>query len=109
MKLRLGFVSNSSSSCFICSTDKTEEEVLHLLNKMIELYNEASGESYTFDDVFLQPKMGSKKLDDELEDYADEADTTGKLIIESRSDNTIPSELFDLIEMAFNATRIHLG
>ena len=33
----------------------------------------------------------------------------GSIIIESTSDNTIPYELFDIIENSFNASRHHLG
>jgi hypothetical protein len=33
----------------------------------------------------------------------------GSIVIESAMDNTIPSELFDIIEHGFNAKRTHLG
>lgn len=43
--------------------------------------------------------------------YKDMHDSSniGKIFIESAEDNSIPFEIFDWIESAFNATRYHLG
>lgn len=109
MKLRLGFVSNSSSSSFICRTDKTEEEIILFLTKLLDLYNEATGTTLKYEDCFQQPRMGSKNDEKYLKDWEENIEAVGQVIIESAGDNSIPYELFDLINLAFNAERIHLG
>ncbi|MFA7101418.1 MAG: hypothetical protein WC196_06820 [Bacilli bacterium] len=114
MKLRIGFVSNSSSEAFICETKKTLDEIEAELREMLELYNKLTGSNHNFDDVFQYPVLADDSNTDYLNEYRSyykqpKQDLTGKVIIYSASDNTIPWALFELIEEAYNATRIHMG
>jgi len=109
MKLRLGFVSNSSSSCFICNTDKTEEEIVDYLKKLLDIYNEGVGTSYTFEECFKPIRVGGECDEKELNNWDEQVNALGKVLIESEDDNSIPYQLFEIIEEAFDATRIHMG
>lgn len=143
MKLRLGFVSNSSSSCFICNYYGdtkilglvTVKMVKEKLETLLGGYNKLYESHLEFDQVFAKPKIASKadvklirqyfKYDEErikerqrnqdilglmlgshLPDYKP---VDGRILIYSAGDNSIPSELFELIENYFDAVRIHLG
>jgi hypothetical protein len=104
MKLRKGFVSNSSSSSFICETEMSIEEVTEKLEKLAEIID--ANPSY----MWLPPFIAHADYLEDWRPYDPEViDVGGKLVIESVSDNTIPYCLFDLIEYLFNARRVHLG
>jgi hypothetical protein len=127
MKLRVGFVSNSSSEAFICETKKTLDEVEAELRALLDLYGRMYNTPYDFDSVFGTIKMADESDVEYLREYlgyytkspplfsglADRGDYNpkldGKVIIYSASDNTIPYELFDIMCGAYKATRIHLG
>jgi hypothetical protein len=119
MKIRNGFVSNSSSSCFVCQTgyccdnkNYTIEETEGILQKILDFYNEIFGEDENFSEVFGEIKIADEKDMDSLEYYTRgwDGDTIkGKILIYSCEDNSIPYEVFDIIENKFNAQRIHLG
>lgn len=115
MKIRTGFVSNSSSSSFVCDIKMPFKEVKEKLNLMLELHNKLFGTTLTFEQTFKEPKIGTKKDDefykdwDYLERIYPDNTSVGKLIINSRGDNTVPYELFELIESAFKGQRLHLG
>ena len=115
MKIRKGFVSNSSSSSFICDTKASLDKVREKLDLILECHNSLSGEHLTFEGTFCEPYYGSQNYDKELNDcgymrQVYECDTTvGKVIIDSAGDNTIPYQWFEIIEFAFNGRRIHLG
>ncbi len=119
MKIRTGFVSNSSSSSFICKTKMPPYKVEMILRRMVDVYHDRNKdqliyENETYETMFEKPFYGSKAYDEALDDYISfykrtDMTTKGKLIIESVGDNSIPSELFEPIERAFNGTRIHLG
>ena len=113
MKIRTGFVSNSSSSCFICNTNMTLMEVKGALVEMLEHDDEHDddGEGYLlyFDEVFQEPHIGNQG---DVANYAGWGYTDriiGNVLINSACDNTIPYSLYELIEEKFNAYRIHLG
>ena len=124
MKIRNGFVSNSSSSCFVCNPmggiedyardykNYTVEEAKEILQEMLNFYNNMFEEELQFDDVFGEIKIADEKDVEFLSDW--DASWTrervyGKLLICSACDNTIPYELFELIGTKFHAWREHLG
>jgi hypothetical protein len=120
MKIRNGFVSNSSSSCFICNDDGTGkdytvEEAMGILQEMVDFHNKTLKDDEcdeSFDEIFGDIYIGEKGFKGCLlgwEDYYNIDDTYGKLIISSCSDNTIPWYMQELIEEKFNARRLHLG
>jgi len=110
MKLRNGFVSNSSSSCFVCNTDMTVEQVKDKLADLLEVHNEYTSDCLQFDNVFLDPFIADKNFceEDWRSDYG-LGNAEGKILIVSTSDNSIPYEMFDYIESKFDARRIHCG
>ena len=124
MKIRNGFVSNSSSSSFICRKKMTLSQAEDKLRMIIDLFES----EYEFEKVFAQPYKGSKKYNEELklwdylgkEDRNDKFDilnpnrtqvktTIGRIIIDSADDNSIPYEMFETIEAVFDAIRLHMG
>jgi len=128
MKIRTGFVSNSSSSSFICRKKMTIEEATEKTKILLDAYNKLFDKNLKYEEVFFPPYKGSKKYDEELkrwhyigptdknnkwsilEENRTQVETTvGRIIIDSESDNSIPYELFELIEEAFDAIRLHLG
>lgn len=111
MKFRNGFVSNSSSSSFICNVDLTIDEATVKLHKLHEMYCELNDIDVPFYDIFDDPiYMNDEKKLEYYRFYSDgQAIGQGNIIINSAGDNTIPWELFDLIESTFNAKRVHMG
>ena len=113
MKVRTGFVSNSSSSSFVCQTDMSMLLIERTMHKLIDLYEDAVG--VCSEEKLFEVIEGSKAYDEMLKDwdyldcYGVDGTTVGKIIIESASDNSIPYELFDLIKTIFKAERLHLG
>jgi len=126
MKIRQGFVSNSSSSSFICSSTLSVKEAEEKLKAMVTFYNELYGTAHQFEDVFQKPfKITKDKKSKEYLGYIadwifgenpqyvrcvkEKKDMNGKLIINGSEDNSVPYELFELIENFFSGTRVHLG
>lgn len=122
MKIRVGFVSNSSSSSFVCSLDNkyTIEQTEFILEKLIEMYNEIFSlydDNFCpirFDEIFGEIRFLTKDDLNRFKDFNIDIEyletVVGKtLLIEGFGDNSIPSSLFDMIEDKFNATRLHLG
>lgn len=113
MKIRTGFISNSSSSSFLCKGKFTPEEAKVILQKMLDFYNNIWNSNETFEDVFEEPGLGTQGdlilYVENWEIDVTEEDVIGHLIISSCNDNSIPYELFDIIESKFDAQRFHLG
>jgi hypothetical protein len=104
-------ITNSSSELFVCNTNKSVDMVEVLLRKMLDLHNEIRGTERRFDDCF-GGVYAATDATDYLKSLAKSYDfsfTKGQIIIESQGDNSIPYELFDMIESAFEARRHHLG
>ena len=122
MKIRKGFVSNSSSSSFVCNHYESEynkmkkfdkEEILRQLRIMHRFVIELGirTKDCKFEDMFGEVRKATKGDIKELNEgwscnfkYNEQM-----FLINSTSDNSIPSELFNLIESGFNAERVHLG
>lgn len=117
MKLRLDFVTNSSSSCFVCKTDKSIGEIRFQLQVMLDTYNLTTGKTLAFEDVFEEPFISDnpEAINESATghywsyDKKELKEMQNKVLIYSASDNTIPYSLWELIEEAFDAIRKHLG
>ena len=129
MKTRTGFVSNSSSSSFICNSysyegyepkDLTVDEVVHKMKTIMNAYNIVSDSEIEYDEAIEYIGLGTENVAEMLKGYGQKNYSDGradwtyddikdKIVIMSAGDNTIPSALFDLIVSAFYATRVHLG
>jgi len=122
MKLRNGFVSNSSSSSFVCNKYATEynnykaSDMKAVKEKLVKIFKcmktlELLTPKTKFSDVFQEPRKATKADIKDLNSgwSADLKYNDEMFLINSTSDNTIPYQLFILIEDIFNAERIHLG
>lgn len=110
---------NSSSEMFICQTEKVSEEVKKILQTFLDAYNIGIGRQ-EFDETFGEVRQGNKEDVKTLQEWQSGILATQRgvdfkkhpekqIVIFSAGDNSIPYELFELIETAFNADRLHLG
>ena len=111
MKIRTGFVSNSSSEAFLCRTECSIKETREILQKMLTFHNDTFGHSSSFEDTFEDPRIATEQDINMLEDYGyrPTPESYTSIMICSADDNSVPYELFDLIDSKFNAWRVHLG
>lgn len=126
MKIRTGFVSNSSSSCFICNAKmklSDVEEICFRIFELLRFIENAKSKSRkhlyfgkTYTEMFEPPIIASPtdgtyyvNLVCEYRPSYTKEQLYGKILITSAEDNSIPSEVFELIEQTFDAERIHLG
>jgi hypothetical protein len=114
MKIRTGFISNSSTSCFICGRwgklEHSIDEIVEILKKMLDFYNDLEGTEYSFDSVFEMPKMADRGDIEKLGHWdVDKSEVEGNILIYGTSDNSIPYMLFEMIMQKFHAERVHLG
>lgn len=122
MKIRNGFVSNSSSSCFICNypaDNKSIQDVTVKLKEMVSFYNSMFEQKYSYEDVFQDPRKPTARDIELLSDYIGyygegelrikSGEVKDKLVIFDADDNSIPYELWEIICGVFSAERIHLG
>ncbi len=112
MKIRDGFVSNSSSSSFVCKITMGIEEIKEKLVAILDFHNSMYNTDLQFDDVFDEPFLCDNEHKEYIKDCWRDCDSVpeiGQPIINSASDNSIPYEFFDMIERIFNASRVHLG
>ena len=114
MRIRKGFVSNSSSSSFVCDISLSPEEVIEQLHTMLYHFGQIMDRDYEYSDVFGEVFSSSEEVPRREIDCVEyywftRGDLKDKVIIRSQGDNAIPYEMFDLIESRFNAFRIHRG
>lgn len=121
-------ITNSSSELFVCRTGKTLETVRELLIDMLNLQNKLFDSNLRFEECFEEPYyITEDNFEDYFKEYVDNWGITqspydkeknynnlkqrmiGYIIIRSASDNSVPYELFDMIESSFGANRYHLG
>ena len=118
MKIRKGFVSNSSTTSFICEVDFGPEKMKQLLQELVDFYNKWCGKEYKFEDIFKDPYTGTEEdvqfFDDFFgkayrDDYHDHSKANGNIIIMGTEDNSVPYGLHEFISTRFKCTHIHLG
>jgi len=124
MKIRNGFVSNSSSSCFICNCDGLKkntnysiEEVTIILKEIVAFYNIIFEKNRTFENMFEIPRIATENDIDMLVEFSSYSsyhnvkadEVKDEIIIFSKDDNSIPYELFEILSSKFHTNRIHLG
>jgi hypothetical protein len=125
MKIRKGFISNSSAASFICGKEWNLEEVKTKLHRILEGYNIMTDCELEFDNIFQEPYLcldGDPFQEKEIEEmYPNrdvsfrkihkilEKDVKNRVVIQGAHDNSIPYELFDIIENQLNAEHYHLG
>jgi len=111
MKIRTGFVSNSSSEAFLCRTEYSIKETREILQKMLTFYNDIFDCNASFEDTFEDPRLATIEDIEMLKDYGyiSTPESYTSIMICSISDNTIPYELFEIIDSKFNSWRTHLG
>ena len=113
-------ITNSSSELFVCDCGRDINAVEDMLQDMLDLHNKMFDEDRTFNDCFgdiykIKDEDEARSLIDKVSYFSynnksfNAENYVGNIVIESDSDNSIPFELFDLIESGFNARRIHLG
>jgi hypothetical protein len=120
MKTRLGFVSNSSSSSFVCNVNMYEgrkkvtlDEVIKKTHQIFD-FVKAMGiidSNAKFEDIFQEPRIADKEAIRYLNEGWNSKIGYKKdlILVNSADDNSIPYEIFDLISDVFNAKRVHLG
>ena len=118
MKIRNGFVSNSSSEAFIIDPEIGLDNVKKALQKLVDIhpilcalngddYHYTSGNDGDFNSMFKKPKIAGDHECEGWEEYF--TVKPGKIIVYSTEDNSIPGWIMDAIEDIFNADRHHLG
>lgn len=118
MKFRTGFISNSSTACFIIDTSMTPSEIERYLKELVDRFNESNINpddvflEYSFDGMFKAPKMATKRDSELLMDW-DSSLTfkklKNKIILYGADDNSIPFELMEQIIEELEADHMHLG
>jgi len=119
MKLRNGFVSNSSSSSFVCNKYPSEynhfkaSDMKSVKEKLVKVFEsmkflELIIKDTKFSDVFQEPRKATKEDIKELnEGWCANVEYNNEMyLINSASDNSIPYQFFEIIEDIFNAGRM---
>lgn len=117
MKIRNGFVSNSSSSSFIINTqseyynDLSIEDVTDIMDKLLEvvkIYKDIQDNVYTIELLPNNSKIIKKRKEYGYEDHIEVIDNQ-IIYIESTDDNSIPYFIQQFLEDELNATRLYWG
>lgn len=103
-------ITNSSTEIFICNTDKSLDQVESILRDKLGAFNALHDTSHVFEDTFEKPYVYTQDMldDDSGWDYS-RADNVGKIMIIGAEDNSVPYEMWDLINDIFDAHNEHLG
>ena len=109
-------ITNSSTELFVCDTDKSIETVKQMLQQLINQTLIENGQITIpcpiYGEIFDEPFIYTKEMYDDRSDYAwgyEKESNIGKIMIMGSDDNSIPYELFNVIESTFDATSWHLG
>lgn len=104
MKIRSGFVSNSSSSSFILQQDYDYEYVSKLVETLREQFNSLYKENFTQEDYMIFPvtKEYIEKLKNLNVLRFVRSCTKGRLVISSTCDNSIPYQFIDILKCHLN-------
>ena len=116
MKMRIGFVSNSSSSSFILDGNKfTKDKIEEYITTMAAVDKLVHDTDYeTINDFCTiyedkSPKIFNERLKDHYGDRAGNIKHKGKVIIvDSTSDNSIPRPIQEALE-SISLMRAHWG
>jgi hypothetical protein len=110
MKIRKGFISNSSTSSFICGKDITIEQATKIMKKVVEASSILDLEFFEKDyTIFKADDIYGSGWDEWYGSEIKMAVSEKRIIVEGVSDNVIPYELFDSMEYFLNAKRLHFG
>ncbi len=111
MKIRAGFVSNSSSEAFICNSGHSIKETKIILQEIITFYNKMFADNLDYYDIFEDPKIATKEDIKMLDDYSytPKPEDYTSVIIFSAGSNSIPYVMFEIIDKKFESWRVHLG
>ena len=104
-------ITNSSTELFVIDTDKSIETVKEILQEAINLHNKVKGSSYTFEDIFKEPRFNEGKVVIEGWEEFYTSELSNAIIVEGASDNSIPFWMLEFIENVFgySTERFHLG
>ena len=78
MKIRKSFVTNSSSSSFVLTTDLTLEEVEERLKKLVELCNLFLGEDVSYESLFVDIREADDFQKRKIKNKCEESEYTNK-------------------------------
>jgi len=105
-------ITNSSTELFVCDTKKSIEQVEEILREKLKHFGTLWDRDYVFEEVFQPPFIYTQEMLDKSEKYRWEyevQDNVGKIIITGTDENSIPYEMWDVINSLFEATNFHLG
>ena len=115
MKIKKGFVSNSSSSSFVIKTEMSKEELDKELRRIFSAYNELVKKDENFEDVFSEviDVIDGEHVNEEesyfIEGYEEKRFLQHNFILRSEGDNTVPYLLSQILEACFTETIANLG
>jgi len=117
MKVRNGFVSNSSSSSFVLSpTEYTIEQVKNIVETAVENYLKDISEFEYRSEEETRNSYKIFVLTEELYDdfkhidfFSNKAEVLGSIVVDCVADNSIPSEILDELEYTQGWLRHYSG